>query len=72
MNEIDDITKTQWIPEAWYMPLFNGARYLANINSAINPMIYAAMNDDFKQNLRFIILMEIQTNVVDSCHLYCY
>ena len=52
MNEIDDVTKTQWIPEVWYMPLFNGARYLANINSAINPMIYAAMNDDFKQHLR--------------------
>ena len=39
------------------MPLFNGARYLANINSAINPMIYAAMNDDFKQNLRLIYFL---------------
>ena len=56
MNENQSGYQTQWIDKVWYLPTFTGAQYLANTNSAINPMLYAAMNDDFKQHLRYYSL----------------
>jgi len=52
LNELKMYYEKQWISPTWYIPVFKCAIYLANTNSAINPMLYAAMNDDFKHNLR--------------------
>ena len=52
LNEISEWYQYQWISEVWYIPVFKCAIYLANTNSAVNPMLYAAMNDDFKHHLR--------------------
>lgn len=52
LNEMDSWNGHLSIQPELYHPLFACAQYLGYVNSSINPMIYAAMNDDFRASFR--------------------